>query len=145
MLLEVLRKIRLHLILKPVATYYIFQQKFICPYQTGGIANSSTDDAFLEVISCLEDYTERAKPLEILAFGKAKAFDSPVRIGRISIAWQCFDLPADYAEFITNCDNDNQIFPRNPYYLCSTTIHSNLSFHAQIGIPTVAAVHPYHT
>ena len=134
MLLEVLRKIWLHLVLKPVATY-ITQQKLICSYQTGGIANSGTEDAILQVINCLEDSTERAEPLEILAFDKAKAFDSPGRIGGISIAWQRLGLPADVAEFIANCDNDNQIFPRTPYYLCSTAKHSNLSFHAQMGTP----------
>ena len=134
MLLEVLRKLWLHLILRPVATY-ITQQNLICPYQTGGISNSGTEDAILQVINCLEDSTERAEPLEILAFDKAKAFDSPARIGGISIAWQRIGIPADVADFIANCDNNNQIFPRTPYYLCSPIKTSKLSFHAQMGTP----------
>ena len=134
MLLEVLRKLWLQLILRPVSTY-ITQQSLICQYQTGGIPNSGTEDAILQVINCLEDSTERAEPLEILAFDKAKAFDSPGRIGGISIAWQRIGVPADVAAFIANCDNENQIFPRTPYYLCSTTKHPRLSFHAHMGTP----------
>ena len=134
MLLEVLRKLWLSLILKPVATF-LSQQHLLCPYQVGGIANSGTEDAILQIINSIEDSSERAENLEILAFDKSKAFDSPARIGGISLAWQRMGLPTDIATYIADCDNNNAIFPRTPYYLTSPAKHPHLSFHAAMGTP----------
>ena len=134
MLLEVLRKAWLSLILKPVATY-LHQQSLICPYQVGGIPNSGTEDAILQLVNALEDSTERAENIEILAFDKAKAFDSPGRLSGISLGWQRMGLPIDIATYIANCDNHNQIFPRTPHYLCTGPKNKNLAFHAAMGTP----------
>ena len=134
MLLEVLRKLWLSLILKPIATF-INQQQLICPYQVGGIPNSGTEDAILQVINALEDSTERAENLEILAFDKAKAFDSPGRLGGISLAWQRLGLPVDVANYIADCDNFNEIFPRTPHYLNTPLKTPRLAFHAAMGTP----------
>ena len=134
MLLEVIRKLWLSLILKPIATY-ISQQHLICPYQVGGVPNSGTEDAILQLINALEDSTERAENIEILAFDKAKAFDSPGRLSGISLGWQRMGIPADVANYIAECDNDNHIFPRTPHYLCSRQRPNSLSFHARMGTP----------
>ena len=92
MLLEVLRKLWLGLILKPIANYLV-QNNLLCAYQNGGIPNSGTEDTILQLINTIEDSSERAQNQEILAFDKAKAFDSPGRIGGISLAWQRLGLP----------------------------------------------------
>ena len=134
MLLEVIRKHWLHLILKPISTF-LNQQALICPYQVGGIPNSGTEDAILQLINSLEDSAERAENIEVLAFDKAKAFDSPGRICGISLAWQRMGLPHDIADYIADCDNSNQIFPRTPYYLSSNSKHPSLAFHAAMGTP----------
>ena len=134
MLLEVLRKHWLHLILKPISLF-LNQQALICPYQVGGIPNSGTEDAILQIINSLEDSSERAENIEILAFDKAKAFDSPGRICGIALAWQRMGIPQDIAEYIADCDNSNQIFPRTPYYLSSLSKHPSLAFHAEMGTP----------
>ena len=89
----------------------------------------------MQLLNTLEDSAERAGPLDILAFDKAKAFDSPGRLGGISIAWQRLGLPANIADYIANCDNTNQIFPHTPYYLCSPHKLPTLSFHAQMATP----------
>ena len=134
MLLEVLRKLWLSLILRPISTYLI-QHNLLCPYQCGGIPNSGTEDSILQLVNTLEDSTERAENLEILAFDKAKAFDSPGRIGGIALAWQRLGLPQSIAFYIANCDENNQIYPRTPHYLRSKTKHPSLAFHATMGTP----------
>ena len=65
MLLEVLRKLWLSLILRPISTY-LLQNNLLCPYQCGGIPNSGTEDSILQLVNSLEDCTERAENLEIL-------------------------------------------------------------------------------
>ena len=134
MLLEVLRKLWLNLILKPVSGY-LNSESLICPYQVGGIPNSGTEDAILQIVNALEDSTERAENIEILAFDKAKAFDSPGRLSGIALAWQRLGLPPDIANYIANCDNFNQIFPRTPYYLSAKSRNPTLAFHAVMGTP----------
>ena len=134
MLLEVLRKEWLSLVLKPIAIY-LHQQTLLTPYQTGGIPNSGTEDAILQIVNALEDSTERAENIEILAFDKAKAFDSPARLSGISLAWQRMGVPATIADYIAECDNHNQIFPRTPYYLTHKTSNRHLAFHAAMGTP----------
>ena len=125
MLLEVLRKLWLSLFLKPIASYLV-QSNLLCTYQCGGIPNSGTEDAILQIINTLEDSSERAQNLEILAFDKAKAFDSPGRIGGISLAWQRLGVPKHIANYIAECDNNNQIFPRTPYYLTNNKTSDDL-------------------
>ena len=134
MLLKVLRKLWLSLILKPISTY-LNQQRLICSYQVGGIPNSGTEDAILQLVNALEDSTERAENIEILAFDKAKAFDSPGRLSGISIAWQRMGIPHDIANYIADCDNYNQIFPRTPYYLSTKDSNPAKGFHAAMGTP----------
>ena len=51
------------------------------------------------------------------------------------LAWQRMGLPPDIAYYIASCDNQNQIFPRTPYYVCSGSKHPNLAFHAAMGTP----------
>ena len=128
MLLEVLRKLWLSLILKPISTY-LNQQRLICSYQVGGIPNSGTEDAILQLVNALEDSTERAENIEILAF------DSPGRLSGISIAWQRMGIPHDIANYIADCDNYNQIFPRTPYYLSTKDSNPAKGFHAAMGTP----------
>ena len=77
-----------------------FQNNLLCTYQNGGIPNSGTEDTILQLINTIEDSSERAQNLEILAFDKAKAFDSPGRIGGISLAWQRLGLPKHIANYI---------------------------------------------
>ena len=134
MLLEVHRKTWLSLILKPIAIY-LHEEALLCPYQVGGIPNSGTEDAILQLINALEDSSERAENIEILAFDKAKAFDSPGRLSGISLAWQRMGVPSDIATYIANCDNSNLIFPRTPYYLSANSKHPKLAFHAAMGTP----------
>ena len=134
MLLEVLRKLWLSLILRPISTYLI-QNNLLCPYRCGGIPNSGTEDSILQLVNTLEDSTERAENLEILAFDKAKAFDSPGRIGGIALAWQRLGLPQSTAFYIANCDENNQIYPRTPHHLRSKYKHPSLAFHATMGTP----------
>ena len=134
MLLEVLRKLWLGLFLKPIAAYLV-QNNLLCSYQSGGIPNSGTEDTILQIINTIEDSSERAQNLEILAFDKAKAFDSPGRIGGISLAWQRLGVPKHIANYIADCDNNNQIFPRTPYYLTNNKTSDDLAFHASMGTP----------
>ena len=44
------------------------------------------------------------------------------------LAWQRMGLPPDIAYYIASCDNQNQNFPRTPYYICSGSKHPNLAF-----------------
>ena len=134
MLLEVLRKLWLSLIISPVSTY-LLQNNLLCPYQCGGIPNSGTEDSILQLVNSLEDSSERAENLEILAFDKAKAFDSPGRIGGLALAWQRLGLPHSFAHYIAECDENNQIYPRTPHYLRSKYKHPSLAFHATMGTP----------
>jgi len=131
-LLEILRKEWLTLVLNRHIEY-LQTHNLLNTSQSGGLASRGTEDAILQLRNALEDAHDNANPMHLLAFDKAKAFDSPGRLSGIYMAWRRLGMPDDVARYLISCDEGNQIFPRTPYYLLNKS--EALPFTAQLGTP----------
>jgi Reverse transcriptase (RNA-dependent DNA polymerase) len=103
------------------------------PAQTGCSHNRGTEDAIMTVLNGLEDAHQRRENLHLISFDTSKAFDSPARYSGLYIAWRRLGLDHEHAQYIINCDIENEITPKTTFSI----LHPNQAepFRAECGTP----------
>ena len=115
MLVECLRKLWVGIVIHRLSTF-LTKENFLSASQHGYVCHRSTVTSGLQLLDCLDDFSENRIATFLSSWDFTKAFDSlPFSLSRLALM-RSF-VPSDIMEWLLHLDMDGRIIVRTPYAL----------------------------
>ena len=115
MLVECIRKLWVGIVIRRLSTF-LTKENFLSTSQHGYVAHRSTVTSGLQLLDCLDDFSENRIATFLSSWDFTKAFDAlPFSLSRLALL-RSF-VPPDIVEWLLQLDMDGRIIVRTPYAL----------------------------